>query len=66
MAIDEGVRDEFRSQMIMPLALEMEQRVFAGFNADELTQFRGLLQRVRGQVGDLDSDGIDSGNYGAG
>lgn len=55
--------------LIMPLAMEMEQRVFTGFSADELTQFRSLLQRVRAQVGDLDTDGIDnvginSGNYG--
>ena len=49
---------------IMPLAVEMEQRVFTGFNADELAQFRSLLQRVRAQVGEIDSDGIDSGNYG--
>jgi DNA-binding MarR family transcriptional regulator len=49
---------------IMPLAQEMERRVFAGFSAEEISQFRALLERVRGQVGDLDSDTIDSGNYG--
>jgi DNA-binding MarR family transcriptional regulator len=49
---------------IMPLALEMERRVFTGFTADEMAQFRSLLDRVRGQVGEIDSDDIDSQNYG--
>ncbi len=49
---------------IMPLALEMERRVFAGFSPDEMAQFRRLLDRVRGQVGEVDSDDIDSGNFG--
>lgn len=50
--------------LIMPLAVEMEQRLFAGFSADEMDVFRGLLERVRDQVDDLDGDSIDSGNYG--
>lgn len=49
---------------IMPLALEMESRLFAGFTDDEVDQFRSLLERVRGQVDDFDSDSIDSDNYG--
>ena len=49
---------------IMPLAVEMERRVFAGLSEEEMDQFRNLLERVRGQVDDLDSDGIDSGNIG--
>ncbi|MCL6250970.1 MarR family winged helix-turn-helix transcriptional regulator [Altererythrobacter sp. KTW20L] len=49
--------------LIMPLAVEMEGRVFAGFQPDELSQFRHLLDRVREQVGELDSDGVDSGNF---
>ncbi len=51
---------------IMPLAMEMERRVFAGFSAAEMDQFRELLHRVRAQVGDLDSDGdgTDSDNFG--
>ncbi len=49
---------------IMPLARDMEQRVFAGFSPEELAQFRSLLDRVRAQVKDLDSDAIDSGNFG--
>ncbi|TIX51318.1 MarR family winged helix-turn-helix transcriptional regulator [Alteraurantiacibacter aquimixticola] len=51
---------------IMPLAVEMERRVFAGLSPEEMDQFRGLLERVRGQVDDLDSDAIDSGNFGVG
>ncbi len=49
---------------IMPLAREMERRVFAGFSAEELDAFSSLLLRVRGQVGDLDGDTIDSRNFG--
>src|SRR6478735_12422221 len=57
----EGVRmhDE-----IMPLALEMERRLFSNFSTDEIDQFRSLLARVRGEVDDLDAEGIDSGNFG--
>lgn len=49
---------------IMPLALEMERRLFSSLSADELEQFRTLLARVRDAVGDLDADDIDSGNFG--
>ena len=49
---------------IMPLAMEMERRVFAGFTEAEVDQFRELLNRVRAQVGDIDSDGIESDNFG--
>ena len=49
---------------IMPLALEMERRLFANFSSEEIGQFRSLLQRVRGEVEDLDADDIDSGNFG--
>lgn len=49
---------------IMPLALEMERRLFSTFTAEEIAQFRSLLDRVRGEVDDLDADGIDSGNFG--
>ena len=57
----EGVRmhDE-----IMPLALEMERRLFSNFLPEEIDQFRSLLLRVRGEVDDLDADDIDSGNFG--
>jgi hypothetical protein len=53
------MRDE-----IMPLALEMERRLFARFAPEEVAQFRALLDRVRGEVDDLDADDIDSGNFG--
>jgi DNA-binding MarR family transcriptional regulator len=58
----EGVRmhDE-----IMPLALEMERRLFSNFAPEEIDQFRRLLQRVRGEVKDLDADDIDSGTSGS-
>ena len=49
---------------IMPLALEMERRLFAKFDRSEIDQFRSLLDRVRGEVVDLDADDIDSGNFG--
>lgn len=54
---------EMHSQ-IMPLALEMERLVFAGFTAEEMDGFSALLRRVREQVGDIDGDAVDSGNYG--
>jgi DNA-binding MarR family transcriptional regulator len=53
------MRDE-----IMPLALEMERRLFSNFTTEEVAQFRSLLERVRGEVKDLDADDIDSGNFG--
>jgi DNA-binding MarR family transcriptional regulator len=53
------MRDE-----IMPLALEMERRLFSNFSREEVAQFRSLLERVRGEVKDLDADDIDSGNFG--
>jgi DNA-binding MarR family transcriptional regulator len=49
---------------IMPLALEMERRLFATFAEEEIAQFRHLLSRVRGEVNDLEADDIDSGNFG--
>lgn len=49
---------------IMPLALEMERRLFANFTREEVAHFRHLLDRVRGEVDDLEADDIDSGNFG--
>lgn len=51
---------------IMPLALEMERRLFASFADEEIETFRSLLGRVRAVVDDLDADDIDSGNFGIG
>jgi DNA-binding MarR family transcriptional regulator len=49
---------------IMPLALEMERRLFSNFTREEVAHFRHLLDRVRGEVDDLEADDIDSGNFG--
>lgn len=47
---------------IMPLALEMERRLFATFTEDELNSFRALLARIRAEAADLTADGIDCGS----
>jgi DNA-binding MarR family transcriptional regulator len=44
---------------IMPLALQMEARLFAGFSDDERRTFRTLLDRARAAVGDLQPDDTD-------
>ena len=49
---------------IMPLALEMERRLFARFAPEEIASFRSLLERVSDEVDDLEADDIDSGNFG--
>lgn len=49
---------------IMPLALEMERRLFSTFSEEERQAFRSLLARVKEEVRDLDAEGIDSGNFG--
>ena len=48
---------------IMPLALEMERRLFSTFSEKEVETFRALLERVKEEVRDLHAEGIDSGNY---
>lgn len=57
----EGVR--VHSQ-IMPLATEMERRLFACFDEKEIATFRALLDKVRSRVDDLDTEGLDSGSFG--
>jgi DNA-binding MarR family transcriptional regulator len=49
---------------IMPLALEMERRLFASFSEEEVETFRSLLGRVREEADDLDADGIDESGFG--
>ena len=49
---------------IMPLAVEMEKRMFASFSESEMKQFRTLLERVRSQVDDFDGEAIESDNFG--
>ena len=48
---------------IMPLALEMERRLFSNFTANEIEAFRALLVRIKEEVRDLHAEGIDSGIY---
>jgi len=51
--------------LIMPLAVGMEQRVFSVLNEEERVQFRALLERVRGTIGDIDGEAIDGEDFGA-
>ena len=47
--------------VIMPLALEMERKLFADFTAEERAIFRSLLERVRSKVENLpDVDSEDN------
>jgi len=48
---------------IMPLATEMERRMFGFFDEGELEQFRMLLDKVRSRVNDLDDEAL-SGDFG--
>ena len=48
---------------IMPLALEMERRLFSNFTTEEIKAFRSLLLRIKEEVRDLHAEGIDSGIY---
>jgi DNA-binding MarR family transcriptional regulator len=40
---------------IMPLALEMERRLFASLSANELKDFKALLARITARVTELES-----------
>jgi len=46
---------------IMPLARQMEQRLFTGFSEEELALFRKLLDRARQQAEDLDAEELGGG-----
>lgn len=48
---------------IMPLALEMERRLFSNFSEEDVEAFRSLLTRIKEEVRDLHAEGIDSGIY---
>tara|TARA_E500000305_G_scaffold98022_1_gene89365 strand:+ start:386 stop:844 length:459 start_codon:yes stop_codon:yes gene_type:complete len=48
---------------IMPLAQEMEQRIFAGLSGDEKAQFTALLGQVMEQIKDLDEE-FQNGDFG--
>lgn len=43
---------------IMPLAREMEQRMFEGFSKEEVAQFRDMLDRVRERADDFPDDEV--------
>ena len=45
---------------IMPLALEMEERLFAPLDEGERRQFKALLARIRSHAGNADDEGIDN------
>jgi len=49
---------------IMPLAVAMEERIFASFSKSEVAQFREMLERVRAGLADFDGESVDSRNYG--
>ena len=49
---------------IMPLAVEMERRIFDGFSAQEQTLLREMLERLRNQSADVDANDIVSDNFG--
>ena len=49
---------------IMPLAKEMERRVFAGFSDEELARFRNFLDTVRTQAEDIGLEDVMSDNFG--
>jgi DNA-binding MarR family transcriptional regulator len=46
---------------IMPLALEMEARMFESFSRDECEAFRDLLAKVRAAAGEFDPEGLEGG-----
>lgn len=48
---------------IMPLAEQMEKRMFSGFSGEELDLFRALLDRARKQAEDLDAEEL-GGSFG--
>ncbi|MBH5323353.1 MarR family winged helix-turn-helix transcriptional regulator [Aurantiacibacter sediminis] len=49
---------------IMPLALEMEAKLFEGFSHDELELFRALLERARSMAEEMSGEDLSKGNYG--
>lgn len=60
-----GAGKEMHSQ-IMPLALEMERRLFAGFSDEEVETFRALLGRVLAEAEELQAETFDGDDFGLG
>ena len=49
---------------IMPLAVEMEKRLFNCFDDAEMDVFRNLLSRLRSQVDEFSDEDLDECNFG--
>lgn len=49
---------------IMPLALQMEAKLFEGFSKEELELFRTLLERVRSKAEELSGDELSRNSFG--
>ncbi|WP_271077068.1 MarR family winged helix-turn-helix transcriptional regulator [Aurantiacibacter sp. MUD61] len=49
---------------IMPLALQMEAKLFEGFSQDELELFRALLERARSMAEEMSGEDLSRGNFG--
>lgn len=49
---------------VMPLAVDMERRIFDGFSEAELQEFRALLEKLMSQVEEFCDEDTHEGNYG--
>jgi len=49
---------------IMPLATEMERRIFEGFNDTEVATFRMILEKVRHAADGINDDDLAAFNFG--
>ena len=49
---------------VMPLAVDMERRIFDGFSEAELQEFRALLDKLMSQVEEFCDEDTHEGNYG--
>lgn len=49
---------------IMPLAKEMERRIFDGFDDHEVATFRMVLEKVRHAADEIGEEDLDEGNFG--
>jgi len=55
---EEGIKVH---DQVMPLALEMERRLFEKFSESEVAGFKAMLARIREEVRDLTAEGIETG-----
>ena len=49
---------------IMPLAVEMEQKLFEGFSESEMALFRDMLEKVRAQVDGMSEGEMEDSDFG--